>query len=87
MSSVERTFQDEYVKQPEKRSSFGNHSPFEMPKDISPHSAAVRDLTERNKSSSNLNEEVEALLDDAFPASDPIAVRSGIARIEISKAS
>lgn len=91
MSNIERRLQEEYVKDGERPSSFGDNSRSETPKDIAPQDAGARDLTERNITSPDLDERQEALLDDAvemtFPASDPIAVKSGIARIEIPKTS
>lgn len=64
----------------ELRSSFGDNSPSETPKDVAPQDAASRDIVERKIASSDPEERVEALLDDAvemtFPASDPLAINS-----------
>jgi hypothetical protein len=62
-----------------KRPSSPGDSPLTLtPFDVSPDSAAWRDLTPRNITSSDPEEREDALLDEAieltFPASDPIAV-------------
>lgn len=73
-----------------KHSTFlGEHSPSEKPRDVAPQDVAACDLSERNIASSDVDKHDEALFDDAvemtFPASDPIAVKTGAARIEIPK--
>lgn len=74
-----------------KYSTFGDHSRFEKPRDVALQDAAARALSEQNISASDGDKHDEALLDDAvemtFPASDPIAVKTGVARIEIPKKS
>ena len=59
-------------------SSQGN-SPVEMtPGDVTPEHASWRDRTPRKLNSEDIEEKVDALLDEAsdlsFPASDPIAI-------------
>lgn len=74
---------------PEESSSHGNNSVAQTPKDVAPHEAASRDVTERNIASPDADEKEQALLDDAvestFPASDPVAVTGGVTRIEVPK--
>ncbi len=56
------------------------------PKDVTPGDASARDLMARHLDSSDPDEKLQALLDDAidlsFPASDPPASAGGITRIE-----
>lgn len=60
------------------RSSPGNNSVSETPKDVNSEDAAAHDMKERHIASSDPQEREEELLDDAvemtFPASDPIAI-------------
>ncbi|OGB23185.1 MAG: hypothetical protein A3I66_09320 [Burkholderiales bacterium RIFCSPLOWO2_02_FULL_57_36] len=87
MSGIEKSksVQDDLQNVVERRSSFGDNSASETPKDILPQDAAARDLIERNITSSDIDEREEALLDDAvemtFPASDPIAVSTSTRRV------
>lgn len=88
MSNLKRSpGQDQQA--PAERSSPGIHSPAETPRDTAPQDASSKDITERNITSSDPEERRQALLDDAvestFPASDPIAVTSGVTRIEVPK--
>lgn len=70
----------------EKHSSPGEHSPSVTPKDVSKQCAAAKDVTERHIHSSDPEEKLQELLDDAieltFPASDPPAAGS-VTRIEV----
>lgn len=70
----------------EKHSSPGDNSLSVTPKDVSKHSAAAKDLTERHLCSADPEEKQQELLDDAieltFPASDPPAA-GGVTRIEV----
>jgi hypothetical protein len=71
------------------RSSPGNNSAAETPKDVSPEDASYKDISERRVASDDPDERQEEVLDDAveqtFPASDPVAVTGGITRIEVPK--
>jgi hypothetical protein len=60
-------------------------SPVEMtPLDVTPEDAAWRDRTARQITSTNAEEKMDALLDEAveltFPASDPIPTSTGTGR-------
>lgn len=74
---------------PGERTSPGDVSVSETPKDVSPGNAAYRDLTERHLASGDPEQKQEELLDDAveltFPASDPIAVTGDVTRIEVPR--
>jgi hypothetical protein len=87
MSNLQRDSQQDEQQEPMQTTSHGNNSRSMTPKDVSPQDASAKDLTERNINSSDPDEREEALLDDAvemtFPASDPLAVTSGITRIEV----
>lgn len=87
MTNAHKSPQSDQQKSPH-RSSYGDDSASETPKDISPTHASAIDITERPIRSSNPEEKKEALLDDAvemtFPASDPVAVNS-ITRIDVPK--
>jgi hypothetical protein len=65
--------------QPEEpTSSHGNNSPSVTPKDVSPHDASAKAVTERKIACDDPAEREQEMLDDAvdmtFPASDPIAI-------------
>jgi hypothetical protein len=65
--------------QPEEpTSSHGINSPSVTPKDVSPHDASAKDVTERKTACDDPEERQQEMLDDAvdmtFPASDPIAI-------------
>lgn len=68
------------------RSSHGNNSIAQTPKDVTHRDAASRDITERKIASSDPDEKQQAQLDEAvdltFPASDPVAVTGGVTRVE-----
>lgn len=70
-------------------SSHGINSAAETPKDVAPHEAAARDVTERKIASADPEEKEDALLDESveltFPASDPPAVTGGVTRVEVPK--
>ena len=89
MSMPKKSFKGEVPGEAQNRSSFGNNSISETPKDLTPQDAAVRDLKERNITSRNTHEKEEELLDDAvemtFPASDPIAITISSTRIGVLK--
>ena len=86
MSNLKRTRAEDEDQAPAERSSPGDNSPAETPKDVGPQDAAFRDVTERNIASADPEERMEAQLDDVveltFPASDPLAVTGGVTRIE-----
>jgi|GEM_PF-2279808 len=67
----------------------GNNSVAQTPKDVAPHQAAARDMTERKIASKNRAEKQEALVDESvdlsFPASDPPAVGGGVTRVDVPK--
>lgn len=86
MSNLKRSpEQDEQ----QSRSSHGNNSPVETPKDVGPQDASAKDVVERKVCSPDPDEKEEEMLDDAveltFPASDPPAVAGGVTRIEVPK--
>jgi hypothetical protein len=89
MSNLKRSPKEDEQREPEERSSPGNNSPVQTPKDVSPQDAASRDVVERKVTSSDPDEKLEELLDDAveltFPASDPLAVTGGVTRIEVPR--
>ncbi|MDB5758063.1 MAG: hypothetical protein JWM30_1352 [Burkholderia sp.] len=89
MSNLTRTRAEDEDRAPAERSSQGDNSAAETPKDVGPQDAAYRDITERNIASTDPDERREAQLDDAveltFPASDPLAVTGGVTRIETNK--
>ena len=73
---------------PDTRSSPGDNSAAETPKDVSPQDASAKDVIDRKICSSDPDEKEEELLDDAveltFPASDPPAA-GGVTRIDVPK--
>jgi len=75
--------------EPGERASPGCNSPVQTPKDVGPQHAASKDVVERNITSPDSNEKLQAQLDDAveqtFPASDPLAVTGGVTRVEVPK--
>lgn len=75
--------------QEKKRTSHGNDSVAETPKDVTPQDATSRDITQRKIASSDADEKQQALVDESielsFPASDPPAVGGGITRVEVPK--
>lgn len=89
MSNLKRNAEEGGQKVSKERSSHGNDSPAETPKDLAPHEAGSRDVVERNITSSDPDEKQQAQLDDAveltFPASDPLAVTGGTTRIDVPK--
>lgn len=88
MSNSKRSSAEDEMKEPDERSSYGNNSPSQTPKDVSQQDAAARDVIERKTCSDDPDEKEQELLDDAveltFPASDPVA-GGGITRIEVPK--
>ena len=86
MPHINQVTQDNPQSQPKKRSSFGENSVSQTPKDISSRSVSSKGVTERKITSQDPGEKEEALLDDAvemtFPASDPFSVTGGVTRIE-----
>ncbi|HYD94994.1 MAG TPA: hypothetical protein VEC01_06685 [Noviherbaspirillum sp.] len=89
MSNLKRSSAEDEKKAPKERSSHGDQSASQTPKDVSPQDAAARDVTDRNTCSTDPEEREQAQLDDAveltFPASDPVAVTGGVTRIEVPK--
>lgn len=89
MSKQKRNPEEDTKTMPEQASSHGINSAAETPKDVAPHDAAARDVTERNIASANPEEKEDALLDESveltFPASDPPAVTGGVTRVEVPK--
>ncbi|KRB92835.1 hypothetical protein [Noviherbaspirillum sp. Root189] len=89
MSNLKRTREEDEKRAPKERSSHGDNSASETPKDVAPQDAASRDVTERRLRSDDPEEKEQELLDDAvemtFPASDPLAVTGGVTRIEVPK--
>lgn len=89
MSNLKRSPEQDEQQAPQSRSSHGDNSPVETPKDVAPHDAAAKDVVERKMRSSDPDEKEEEKLDDAveqtFPASDPLAVTGGVTRIEVPK--
>jgi len=89
MSNLKRSSKQDERKEPKEKSSHGDHSASQTPKDVSPQDAAARDVTERNTRSSDPEERQQELLDDAveltFPASDPVSVTGGKTRIDVPK--
>ena len=89
MSNLKRTREEDEKKAPKERSSHGDNSVSETPKDVASQDAASRDVTERRLTSDDPEEKEQELLDDAvemtFPASDPLAVTGGVTRIEVPK--
>ena len=90
MSNLKRGSEEDEKRAPEERSSQGNNSAAETPKDLGPQDAASRDVTDRKICSSDQSEKEEEQLDDAveltFPASDPVAsAGGGITRIDVPK--
>lgn len=89
MSNLKRSAKKDERKEPKERSSHGDQSASQTPKDVSPQDAAARDVTDRKTCSSDPDERQQELLDDAveltFPASDPVAVTGGKTRIDVPK--
>jgi hypothetical protein len=89
MSNLNRSPEQDEQQAPKQRSSHGDNSPVETPKDVSPQDAASRDVVERKVCSPDPEEKEEEMLDDAveltFPASDPPATSGGVTRIEVPK--
>jgi len=89
MSNVKKPRKEDKKGVAEERSSHGDNSVSETPKDVAPHEAASRDVTERRLQSDDPDEKEQELLDDAvemtFPASDPVAVTGGVTRIDVPK--
>jgi len=89
MSNLKRDSAQDEQASPKERSSHGNNSAVETPKDVSRQDAAAKDVTERKVRSADPEEREQELLDDAveltFPASDPTAVTGGVTRIEVPK--
>ncbi len=89
MSNLKISSEEDEQRDPKERSSPGNNSPAETPKDVAKQDASSKDVIERNITSSDEDEKQEELLDDAleltFPASDPLAVTGGVTRIESPK--
>lgn len=89
MSNRKKSSAKDEHKAPTERSSPGNNSAVETPKDVAPQDAAARDVTERKVSSDDPDEKQQEMLDDAveltFPASDPTAVGGGVTRIDVPK--
>jgi hypothetical protein len=89
MSNLKRSREEDEQQEPKERSSFGNNSASVTPKDVSPQDASSKDVVEREITSPDPDVKEQALLDDAvemtFPASDPLAVTSGVTRIDVPK--
>jgi hypothetical protein len=68
----------------------GTTSASVTPKDVSPTDASAKDVVERKTDCEDVDEQEEALLDEAvdlsFPASDPIAIPSHQKTLEKKKA-
>ncbi|MGB7479751.1 MAG: hypothetical protein WA924_05450 [Burkholderiaceae bacterium] len=75
--------------EPEQRATPGKNSVAQTPKDVAPHEAASKDVTERKIASKNPDEKEDALVDESvelsFPASDPPAVGGGVTRVDVPK--
>lgn len=89
MSNLKRgPEQDEQQQAQDVRSSHGNNSASETPKDVSPQDASAKDVIDRKVCSPDADEKEEEMLDEAveltFPASDPLAA-GGVTRIEVPK--
>lgn len=89
MSKLKKGSTEDERKAQKEMTSHGDQSASQTPKDVDPHDAAARDVTERKTRSSDPEEKEEELLDDAveltFPASDPVSVTGGKTRIEVPK--
>lgn len=89
MSNLKRGPEQDEQKEAQERSSQGDQSPVETPKDVSPQDVSAKDVVERKVRSDNPDEKEEEMLDDAveltFPASDPPATTGGVTRIEVPK--
>lgn len=89
MSNLKRSPQEDEAREQKQRSSPGNDSASDTPKDLAPQDAASRDVMDRATTSDDPEEREEAQLDDAvestFPASDPVAPPNQITRVEVPK--
>jgi len=90
MSNLKKSSEEDKKKSPKERSSQGDNSASQTPKDVSSRSAASKDVTDRKLCSSDPDEKEQESLDDAveltFPASDPVSTASGgITRIDVPK--
>lgn len=90
MSNLKRSSAEDEKREPKERSSYGDHSVSQTPKDVGPQDAASRDVTARKVHSDDPDEKEQELLDDAveltFPASDPVSVAGGgVTRIDVPK--
>ena len=86
MSNLKRSPEQDEQQNAQSRSSHGDNSVVETPKDVSPQDASAKDVIERNVCSKDQDEKEEEMRDDAFeltcPASDPPAVTGGVTRID-----
>jgi hypothetical protein len=86
MSNLNRSPEEDEQREPVRRSSPGINSPSVTPKDVAPQDASSRDIVERKTNSTDPDERLQALLDEAveltFPASDPLAVTGSVTRSE-----
>ena len=91
MTGIERKTQDEHTRRNKRRSIFGTRRPSGKVKDGGPQNAAAVEpsTSERKLALSPVDGKDDTLLDEAvemtFPASDPIAVNTGVSRIETPK--
>jgi thiamine pyrophosphate-dependent acetolactate synthase large subunit-like protein len=90
MSNLKRSSDEDDKREPKERSSHGDHSVSQTPKDVSSQDASSKDVTARKVHSDDPDEKEQELLDDAveltFPASDPVsAAGGGVTRIDVPK--
>ena len=65
MSNLKRGPEQDEQHAPDARSSPGDNSPIETPKDVSPQDAAAKDVKDRKVCSPDAEDREEELLDDA----------------------
>lgn len=90
MSNQKRSSEEDEKRRPKERSSQGDNSASQTPKDVSSKHAASKDVTDRKLQSDDPDEKEQEMLDDAveltFPASDPVSTASGgVTRIDVPK--
>lgn len=87
MSDLKRGPDQNEQKEAQPRSSPGDQSSVETPKDVNSQDASAKDVIERQVRSDDPEEKEEEMLDDAveltFPASDPPATTGGVTRVEV----
>ena len=90
MSNLKRSSAEDEKREPKERSSHGDQSASQTPKDVSSQDAASKDVTDRKLHSDDPDEKEQEMLDDAveltFPASDPVSTAGGgVTRIDVPK--